>query len=181
MPTRRMPTPALTAFVLAAGLPTTLGAVLASPALAQPEAPPSQPAGQPAGAGEQPAYANGRPMRFNFAGTPWNEVLNFFSRESGLPIIREGQVPSGGMEFISSEAYSFADALSILNRALNVHGVHLRREGDFLYLASIEDSMRRPGMVIQDGALPEGVTPDQIVTITIPLSNALAKQVVEQV
>ena len=61
------------------------------------------------------------------------------------------------------------------------HGVHLRREGDYLYLASIADSMRRPGQVIQ-GEIPASVTPDQIVTITASssgLSNGMSSLTVK--
>lgn len=200
MPSRRMPQNLGTTVVvaLAAGMPLTLLAVraearpvgwrelLAAARAPQPDQATAAPTPTAGGEGSPAAGPGGqtlpepRPIRFNFAGTPWNEVLNFFSRESGLPMIREGQVPSGGMDFISSESFSFAEALSILNRAMNIHGVHLRREGDYLYLASIADSMRRPGPVIH-GEIPSSVTPDQIVTITIPLSNAVAKQVLEQI
>lgn len=177
MPSRRMPRNLGTAvgLVLAAGLPLTAASARMDALKALPGSLGSR---QPEGGSALPVEPGG--IRFNFSGTPWSEVLAFFARESGLPVIREGAVPPGGMDFISSERYSFAEALSILNLSLNIHGVHLRREGDFLFLASIQDSMRRPGPVIR-GEIPEDITPDQIVTIMIPLSNAVAKQVLPQI
>ncbi|MCB9844403.1 MAG: hypothetical protein H6811_00235 [Phycisphaeraceae bacterium] len=127
--------------------------------------------------GEEPGST---PIRFNFKEVPFDQVLDFFSRESGLPIIREADVPKASMTFISGQEYSFEDALSILNLSLRMHNVHLRREQNFLYLSSTQEAFRRPTPVMT-GDLPDGVTPDEIVTVTIPLNNAMAKVVAEQI
>ncbi len=119
------------------------------------------------------------PVRFSLQEVPFRDVLDFFSAETGLPIIRETDVPRGSMTFLSGEALPFEEALSVLNLNLAPQGVRLRREKNYLYLSSIKEAFRRPTPVF-DGKLPEGITPDEIVTVNIPLSNARAPSVAEQ-
>ncbi|HRJ49681.1 MAG TPA: secretin N-terminal domain-containing protein, partial [Phycisphaerales bacterium] len=119
-------------------------------------------------------------IRFSFKDMPFDLVLDFFSRESGLPIIREAVVPSGAMTFVGARPYSFEDALTILNLNLAMHGVHLRQQDQFLYLASMQDSVKRANRVERD-TVPDGVKPDEFLTLTIPLSNAQASLVAEQI
>jgi type II secretion system protein D len=117
---------------------------------------------------------------FNFKDAPIDQVLDFISRESGVPIINEAPTPQGTITFISSEKYTLVDAMSIVNLNLARFGVHLRREAQYLYLATLAESTRRPTVV----ATPDGVdrlTPDQIVTVNIPLDNARVEQVLETV
>ncbi len=145
-----------------AGAPASAPAPVAAPA-AQPEAP-----AKPVGIG------------FNFKDQPIDQVLDFVSRESGVPIINEAPTPQGTITFISSEKYTLEDAISIVNLNLARFGVHLRREAQYLYLATLADSTRRPTVV----STPQGVdrlTPDQIVTVNIPLDNARVEQVMETV
>ncbi|VAX40365.1 hypothetical protein MNBD_PLANCTO03-2466, partial [hydrothermal vent metagenome] len=80
-------------------------------------------------------------IHFQFKDTPFTLVLDFFSRETGLPIIREAPVPAGSMTFIGGTEYSFEESLSILNLNLRLHGVALRREKNFLYLSTIKDAV----------------------------------------
>jgi type II secretion system protein D len=164
------------AAVLAACAGLAISAFAQGDAASAPQVP-SAPQPSPA---PQPATAPGGPIRFNFKDAPFDQVLDFFSRESGLPIIREAQPPAGALTFISGEAYTFADAMSILNLNLLPHGVQLRREDKFLFLASIQDAVRKAGGVVV-GAIPAGVTPDQILTMTIPLNNSQAATVAEQI
>lgn len=143
----------------------------------------ASPSGQPAAApgGDAPQPVADPQIWFQFKNTPFDQVLDFFSRETGLPVIRETEVPKGTMTFVGGTAYSFGDALSILNLNLMLHGVTLRREENFLYLGTIKDSLRQPTRVVEVGALPDDVTPDMIVTMTIPLDNTRATQVAEQI
>ncbi|MFG0243164.1 MAG: secretin N-terminal domain-containing protein [Phycisphaerales bacterium JB054] len=145
---------------------------------AVPQAAPASEAVQPAA---EPQPADDPTIRFQFKDTPFEMVLDFFARETGLPVIREAPPPKGTMTFVGGSAYSFEEALSILNMNLMLHGVSLRREENFLYLATIKDSVRRPSRVVTADALPEGITPDMIVTMTIPLDNTRATQVAEQI
>lgn len=149
---------------------------------AVPQAAPAAEAVQPtAGTDAEAQPVDDPKIRFQFKDTPFELVLDFFARETGLPVIREAEPPKGTMTFVGGSAYSFEEALSILNMNLMLHGVSLRREENFLYLATIKDSVRRPSRVVSAEGLPEGVTPDMIVTMTIPLDNTRATQVAEQI
>jgi len=119
-------------------------------------------------------------LRFSFSGTPFDQVLDFFARETGLPVIREAAVPGGAMSFISAADYSFAEALEILNLNLRMHGVQLVREQNFLYLRTIADAARTP-IRVGNGDDLAGIDRSQYVTVSIPLSNALAGQVADQI
>lgn len=117
---------------------------------------------------------------FNFKDAPIDRVLDFFAREAKLPIIFEAPVPQGAITFVSVEKYTFEEALSILNLNLARFGVLLRVDGRYLYLATLQDSMRRPVQV----ATPEEVArfaPETILTVNIPLDNARVEQVADQV
>ncbi|MEL7473486.1 MAG: secretin N-terminal domain-containing protein, partial [Planctomycetota bacterium] len=135
-------------------------------------------------ASAQPTNAPAAPapeaIAFNFKDAPFDLVIDFFSRESGLPVIREAEPPAASMTFISAERYPFDEALSILNLNLRAHGRHLRLEDKFLYLSSLEDAARKaqPAAI---GDVPADLPPDRMVTVTIPLSNAIAATVAEQV
>ncbi len=148
----------------------------------------AQPGAEAAGAAAPAAAAAAQPeaparvvgIGFNFKDQPIDQVLDFISRESGVPIINEAPTPGGTITFISSEKYTLEDAISIVNLNLARFGVHLRREAQYLYLATLADSTRRPTVV----STPQGVdrlTPDQIVTVNIPLDNARVEQVMETV
>ncbi|MEM1185613.1 MAG: secretin N-terminal domain-containing protein [Planctomycetota bacterium] len=119
-------------------------------------------------------------IRFSFAGVPYSDVLDFFARETGLPVIREAAAPNGTMNFISAADYSFAEALEILNLTLRMHSVQLVREQNFLYLRTLQDAARTPVKVANGDDLGD-LDRSQYVTVTIPLSNALAGQVATQV
>jgi len=119
-------------------------------------------------------------VRFNFSEAPFAQVLDYFSRQTGLPVIREAEMPAGAMSFISAEDYSLVEAMEILNLNLAMHNRLLVRQENFLFLRTIEDAARKPGPVFEGEAL-EGVDPSQYLTITIPLSNANVTQVAEKI
>ncbi len=155
----------------------------AKPAAATPSAPPAaQPGAAQAGAGQPGAAPAVAPIKikFNFKDAPFDQVLDFFSRESGLPPIREVAVPDGTMTFISGEAYSFEEALTILNLNLQPRGVQVQREANYLYLRSLKDSARKAADVVA-GSIPPDVRPEKIVNLTIPLNNVKAEVVVDQI
>lgn len=132
--------------------------------------------------GEESASAEDRAgtISFNFKDTPFDQVLDYFSRATGLPIITEAGAPKASMTFLSTEEYSLERALTILNLNLHMHGVHLRRDGDFFYLSSITDAVRKAGKAYQ-GAVPSDVPPDEIVTVTIPLQRTNVTDMAEKV
>lgn len=149
----------------------------AAPAATQ--AAPAAPAAQPEA---QPARPEDRRVGFVFKDTPFDQVLDYFSRTTGLPIVREAAVPAGAMTWVGGRTeYSFADALSILNLNLRMHGVMLRREENYLYLSTLADAVKKPSEVFDASLIPAGITPDQILTVMIPLQNSRATVVAEQI
>ncbi|HYE60488.1 MAG TPA: secretin N-terminal domain-containing protein [Phycisphaerales bacterium] len=168
----------LAASILAvAGLPLSLAHAQNAPQQPAQPAANSHPARiGPATPAEKPKDA----LRFNFKDAPIDQVLDFFARESGVPIIFEAPPPQGTITFVSSATYSFDDALSIFNLNLMRFEVHLRHEGQYLYLATLKDSVKKPNVVVNPGNLPN-IKPDQIITAPIPLENAKADLVAEQI
>jgi len=156
------------------------GPVPTQPATVQAVAPVVQPAPTPA---SQPVPTDKAPVPigFNFKDTKLDQVLDFFARESGVPIIFEAPVPPATLTFVSASKYTFDEALSILNLNLARHGVHLRRQDQYLYLATLQDTMKRATAAPSDLAAIDALTPDQVVTVSIPLDNARADQIAEQV
>lgn len=131
------------------------------------------------GPAAQPEAA-ARPIRFNFKDMPFDQALDFFARESGLPTINEAPIPQGAITFISGDPYSFEDALTILNLNLVPKGVVLVREKNFLYLRSLKDSARKANEVYK-GSVPAEARPEEMINLTIPLSNATADLVAKQI
>ncbi|MBN4082671.1 hypothetical protein JYS44_00385, partial [Phycisphaeraceae bacterium AH-315-B13] len=120
------------------------------------------------------------PIGFAFKNAPFDQVLDFFSRQSGVPIIFESDAPAGLLTYVSAHEYEMPEAISILNLMLRRHDRYLRHEGEFLYLSTLPEAIKRSGEAF-DTVLPDGIMPDQIVTVTIPLSNANATLVAEQI
>ena len=119
-------------------------------------------------------------IRFNFKNQSWDQVLDWFSRASGLPIVRETPVPSGTIDYLSPRDYDLGEALQLLNILLQTQSVMLRVEADRLHLQKLED-MKRENIPTFVGDLPESITDDQIVTLLLPLVNAAAEPVSQQV
>ncbi len=118
-------------------------------------------------------------IRFAFKSQSWDQVLDWFSRTTGLPVVREVPVPSGTVDYLSPRAYDLPEALRLLNILLQTQGVMLRVEADRLHLQKLED-MKRENIPTFSGSIPESVTDDQIVTLLLPLTNATAEAVSEQ-
>ncbi len=162
--------------VAVVGLPVSVWSQDAQPPVKAPESA----AGGAAAMQPDPTKADSK-LRFNFKDTPIDQVLDFFARESGVPVIYEAAIPAGTVSFVSASEYTYAEALSILNLNLARFGVHLRREAQYMYLGTLQDSMKRAASTPADMARLNALTPDQIVTVSIPLDNARADQVAEQV
>jgi type II secretion system protein D len=172
----------IASLVVCAGLPITIWQASALTLLqdaAQPPAPAQPPTPEPVPA-PTPVPDGQVPIRFNFKDSPFDQVVDFFARESGLPVIREIDVPAAALTFISEETYSLEEALSILNLNMARFGAHMRREGKYLYLSSLQDAARKPMMVAGNEVPPEAM-PDEMLTITIPLNNARAELVAAQI
>lgn len=136
---------------------------------------------QPAPATPGAPVAGDDKLAFNFKDAALDQVLDFFARQSGVPVIYEAAIPAGTITFVSSSRYTFDEALSILNLNLARFGVHLRHENQFLYLATLADAMKKGAAIASDAKGLAELTPDKMVTVSIPLDNAKSEQVAEQV
>jgi type II secretion system protein D len=150
-------------------------AAAAAPEPAQPAAPAPSP--EPAPASEPPAATAPAPIVFNFKDTPFEQVLDFMARQTGLPVIREAEAPKTGLTFIGASEYTLDESMDVLNRLLFMHGVQLRREDRYLLLTKAED-MRAFGQVV--GKIPESIGSAEVITTVVPLNNAVAAPIAEQ-
>ncbi len=182
-----------TALPACAGLPISAIAHAPDPQAAPSTSPASEGPGPSAAtpgpeSGSAPAGPTSLPsgtVRLSFKDAPIDVVLDYLAREAGVPIIFEAPAPSGTLTFVGARAYTLDEAISIVNLNLHRLGAHLRREGEFLHLASIQESSKKPTPVHAlpgtGAAIPASVTPDQFITLTVPLNHARAEQVAEQV
>lgn len=117
-------------------------------------------------------------VAFNFKGVSYAEVIDFFSRASGLPVIQEVDPPAGILTYFAPEPYSLSEGLRILNIILQTKMVTLRREGQFLYLGKLDKATHGPAYV--RGEIPGEVSDDQLITVLIPLENVTAQELSER-
>lgn len=165
---------AVSTLLLAAGGPTGLVAVVAAET-ADGSGEPNRAQGGQASRGQEPVS-----IRFAFKDARLDDVIDFFAREAGLPVIREVEAPDAKITFISASAYTLEDALRVLNTILQTRGVLLRRDSEFLYLRRLEDMKAAPVPTYTDGTVPADVTDEQIVSVLRALTNATAAQIAEQ-
>lgn len=117
-------------------------------------------------------------VRFNFKGVAYSEVIDFFSRATGLSVIYEVAPPEGMLTFFAPEPYDLNEGLRVLNVILQAKQVTLRRDREFLYLGKFDKTTATPTYV--QGQIPGDVTDDQLVTVLIPLDNIIATEVTER-
>ncbi|MEM7227865.1 MAG: secretin N-terminal domain-containing protein [Planctomycetota bacterium] len=118
-------------------------------------------------------------IQFSFSGATFQEVIDFFSRATGLPVIWESAPPEGTLDYISPESYDTDEAMRVLNIILQSKGVMLRVNDDMLYLQKLAD-MSKEDIPTYVGQLPDNVTDDQIITVVRPLQVAIAKSLAEK-
>ncbi len=151
-----------------------------TPAFSQetdPTEPPAVPAALPEPA---PAPAPAAPrIRFNFKGATFDQVIDFFSRATGLPVVREADLPQGTLDYLAPEEYTLPEALEVLNIILHAKGVALRVSDDMLYLQKLTE-MQREDIPVYVGKVPAEVGNVEIVTVVRPLNIANAKQLAEK-
>ncbi|MGE4198574.1 MAG: secretin N-terminal domain-containing protein, partial [Phycisphaerales bacterium] len=145
---------------------------------AAPAAGPAQPGGSAKVEPASPPVQPDKPISFNFQDAPYAQVMDFIARQSGLPVIKEAPLPDAPVTFISATSYSLEEAIDVLNRMLFMHGLQVRRDANFLLVTKIEN-MAPLGPVGQ-GRVPEGAGTTQIVTLVMPLQNAGAAPLSEQ-
>ena len=143
---------------------------------------PTAPAATPASTNanpSQPEPAAPRAVAFNFKATPWDAVIDFLSRQTGLPVLREASVPNSNVDFISGSSYTVEEALDITNRLLRPHGLQLRRDAEFLLLTKLADAAALAPSYVD--RLPAGIGAAEMATVVIPLNNAAAQPTADQI
>ena len=163
--------------------PLIAAAMVAQPAFSEAamhaqESAPSSAAQVPPAASTPPSRESVR-VRFNFKGQTYDQILDYFSRVTGLPIVRECEVPKGTVDYIYPKDYTLDEALRTLNVLLQTQNVMLRDEGTRLFLQKLDD-MKRENVPTFVGQVPAIVGDEEIVTVVLPLLNAQAKPVAEQ-
>lgn len=118
-------------------------------------------------------------ITFAFKGATFEQVVDFFGRAAGLPVVWEAAPPAGTLRYQSDRTYGVDDGLQVLNTILQAKGVMLRRREDMLYLQPLAEMAKRdvPTFV---GSLPDNVRDDEVVTLVLPLRIASASALVEQ-
>ncbi|MEO1129463.1 MAG: secretin N-terminal domain-containing protein, partial [Planctomycetota bacterium] len=119
-------------------------------------------------------------IQFSFKNATIDEVVDFFARESGLPVIREVDAPQGNVTFLSADAYDLDESLRVLNTILQTRGVMLRRDAEFLYLQKLDNMKAEAVPTFPDGVIPADVTDEQVISVVYALENASAAQIAEQ-
>ncbi len=133
---------------------------------------------QDSGDGE---VASPAPIRFNFKDAPVDALLDLFARQTGLPVIREVDVPGNwSITYISASDYDLEEALSVLNTILQTKGFVLQQSEQFLFFRKLE-SVKPHAPVVSLDEVGDRVSPEQLVTVVVPLNNALAKDLAEQI
>ena len=118
-------------------------------------------------------------VRFNFKSQSWDQVLDYFSRATGMPIVKSVEVPKGTVDYFHPTPYPLPRALETLNILLQTQNVMVRQDDGRLVLEALDES-RRLNVPTFVGELPEDVTADTVVTIILPLLNSTAATVAEQ-
>ena len=159
--------------------PLIAAAMVVQPSLAQSPTPPEGAVPAANAAQVTPPSRESVRIRFSFKGQTYDQILDFFSRVTGLPIVRETEVPKGTVDYIYPKDYSLDEALRTLNVLLQTQNCMLRDEGTRLFLQKLDD-MKRENVPTFIGTVPASIGDEEIVTVVLPLLNAQAKPVAEQ-
>ena len=117
-------------------------------------------------------------VRFNFKNQTWDQVLDYFSRVTGLPIVRDATCRME-RSTTSTGAVSASESAETLNLLLQTRGLVLRDEDGRLVLEELSQ-IKKENIPTFVGNLPDDLTADTLVTLIVPLVNATAANVSEQ-
>jgi general secretion pathway protein D len=143
-----------------------------NPAAAPTPAAPAAPAASGADA-RRPVPPGG--LRFNFRGAPLETVLNYMSEAAGFVIVLETPV-RGTIDMYSAQPISRAEAVDLLNLALNKNGYTAVAQGRNLIVSSKDEAKKR-NIPIRTGNDPQEIPPTaEMVMQIIPLRSIDASQ-----
>lgn len=91
-----------------------------------------------------------RTYRFQYVDTPWPDVLEDFSRVSGLPLVNKPDPTAfvGNLTYFSNDEYTFEEALHKLNELLFMNPLNnhvLQRKPKYLTIDRLPDLVRKIG------------------------------------
>jgi type II secretory pathway component GspD/PulD (secretin) len=134
-----------------------------------------------AGGDEPPPPVAAEPrVQFNFKGATFDQVIDFFSRVTGLPVVKKTDVPQGTLDYLAPESYTVSEALEILNIILQARGVMLLASDRMLFLQKLDESIPREAVPVFVNELAGDVRPNDIVTVVRPLNAAQAEPLAEK-
>lgn len=149
-------------------VPTPLSkpaAIAAAASPAQSTAAEDAPAASIAAPASRPSSMPARNIRFQFAGTPYNDVVRQFCQQAiKKPIIGDLSI-EGTLTFFDSEPYSFEEAFDTLNILLSMRGVALSDRGRYVEVVPMDKIQPR---FIGSGQGDEG-RPSEFITAVLPL------------
>ncbi|HEY4249461.1 MAG TPA: secretin N-terminal domain-containing protein [Lacunisphaera sp.] len=125
---------------------------------------------------ESPAPTPAEPqLRFNFRGAPLETVLNYMSQAAGYIVVLQTPL-RGTVDMWSDQPVSRAEALQLLNLALDKNGYAVSVQGRNLIVTSKDDAKKR-NIPIHTGNNPEDIPPTaEMVMQIIPLQHIDATQ-----
>lgn len=80
-------------------------------------------------------------LKFQFAFTPWKDVINWFAEQSDFSLVTDSNYPTGTFNYTDSRAYTPAQALDLINRVLITKGFRLVRSERMLFLLGADDEL----------------------------------------
>ncbi|MCG3178793.1 MAG: hypothetical protein BIFFINMI_01123 [Phycisphaerae bacterium] len=105
-------------------------------------------------------------IRFVFANQQLSNILQYFSRITGLSIIGTTNV-TGEVTYYSPRAYTIDEAIDVLNSILMTRSLYMIRDRNHLLLMPLAEVKTRP-LPVYKGTLPgPDVLPNQIVTVVL--------------
>ncbi|MBE7538585.1 MAG: hypothetical protein HS122_09265 [Opitutaceae bacterium] len=122
------------------------------------------------------SYPKDGTLRFNFRGAPLEAVLNYMSDAAGFVIILETPV-RGTVDMWSAQPVSKAEAIQLLNLALNKNGYTATLQGRNLIVASREEAKKK-NLPIRTGNDPREIPANaEMIMQVIPLRYITAAKV----
>src|SRR5262245_20796242 len=116
---------------------------------------------QPAKKDATPTKAEPKRISFEFRDKRWNEVLDWLSQQTGLPIV--GTKPAGTFSFVpaAGRTYTTAEVIDILNEALRSTSSKLVRRPNSIGIPPIDEP--QPESKPKVDVLPSKLEPARIV------------------
>jgi type II secretory pathway component GspD/PulD (secretin) len=156
-------------------LALALGLTASGEQTSSPPSPAEDPAPDPGGA---PAPQPGAVLRFNFRGAALESVLNYVGEAAGFVVVLQTPV-TGTVDMWSAQPLSRAEALDLLEIALNKNGFSATVEGRTLIVSS-KDQAKKGNIPIHTGADPAAIPlTGQMVIQIVPLRHIDAAQAVK--